>query len=179
MEDLNRVMKEKYGNLVRFPGMLGRRPVVLSFDPDSFEKVFRTEGQWPIRRGLETFDYYRKHVRPDIFRGTGGLISENGEKWFEARSKVNPVFLQPKTVKMYVEKVDEVTKDFIDQIREIRNPETLEVPDTFGQNLKSWALESIGVIALDERLGSLKGDTEDSRKVAQVSSFSRQKLFTQ
>jgi len=26
--------------------------------------------------GLETFVYYRKNVRPDIFKGMGGLLTE-------------------------------------------------------------------------------------------------------
>lgn len=39
-------------------------------------QVFRTEGQWPVRTGNETFQYYREKVRPDVFKETGGLVSE-------------------------------------------------------------------------------------------------------
>lgn len=168
LEEVNRIIRNKYGNLIRIPSIVGRRNLLLSFDPESFEKILRTEGQWPDRRILETFNYYRKKVRPDLFGETGGLLSENGEKWFDVRSKVNPVFLQPKTVRMYVEKIDQVAIDFTDQIREIRNAETLEVPDTFGKNLKCWALESISVIAMDERLGSFDKNSSEGRKLANV-----------
>lgn len=97
-------------------------------------------------------------MRPEVFGDTGGLLSEHGEKWLDVRSKVNPVMLQPKIVKMYIEKVDQVAQEFLAKAKSMRNKETLEMPETFGHELNRWALESIGVIALDERLGVLHDD---------------------
>lgn len=168
--EMHRALRSKYGDILVLPGMLGRDPMLLTFSPVIFEKVFRTEGQYPRRRGLETFIYYRKNVRPEVFGDTGGLLTEHGEKWFDVRSKVNPVMLQPKTVKMYVEKTDQVARDFIDHIRTIRSPQSLEVENSFGHELNRWALESISVIALDERLGSLSS-TEQKQKLINVSSM--------
>lgn len=165
---MHKALKDQYGDLVKLPGMLGRKEIVVAFDPVIFEKVFRTEGIWPGRRGLETFVHYRKNVRPDVFVKTGGLLTEDGEKWSDVRSQVNPVLLQPKTVRMYIEKTDQVVKEFVEQIRDIRDPKTLETPNTFGQNLKCWSLESIGLIALDERLGVLKSTAPESRKLVAV-----------
>lgn len=156
--DMHRAMRRDYGDIVRIPGLLGRADTLITFKPNIFEKVFRTESQHPRRRGLETFIYYRKKVRPEIFGDTGGLLSEHGEKWLDVRSKVNPVMLQPKVVKMYVDKVDQVVCEFLIKIKSMRNEKTQEMPDTFGHELNRWALESIGVIALDERLGVLHDD---------------------
>lgn len=153
---MHRAMRSDFGDIVRIPGMLGRADTILTFKPEIFEKVFRTEGQYPERRGLETFIYYRKKVRPEIFGDMGGLLSEHGEKWLDLRSKVSPVMLQPKVVKMYVEKVDQVVGEFLNKMRIIRNPDTLEMPNNFGHELHCWALETIGMIALDERLGALQ-----------------------
>lgn len=122
-----------YGDLVMIPAMFGREEMLLSYDPSTIEKVFRTEGEWPVRIKLEMFEYYRKQYRPEVFKNYGSLANDNGEEWFKFRSKANPVLLPPKTVKMYIGKIDDVAKDLIDQIREIRNPETLEAPDTFGR----------------------------------------------
>lgn len=155
---MHRAMRRDYGDIVRIPGLLGRADTLITFKPNIFEKVFRTESQHPRRRGLETFIYYRKKVRPEIFGDTGGLLSEHGEKWLDVRSKVNPVMLQPKVVKMYVDKVDQVVCEFLTKVKSMRNKETHEMPDTFGHELNRWALESIGVIALDERLGVLHDD---------------------
>lgn len=168
IQQMHQALRDKFGDVVKIPGMLGRKDMLLTFDPVIFEHVFRTEGSFPVRRGLETFIYYRKKVRPDVFRGTGGLLSESGQSWLDVRSKVNPVLLQPKAVKMYVEKTDQVAKELIDRIKMVRNPETLEMPNTFGNDLKCWSLESIGVIALDERLGTMKGETKESQKIIEV-----------
>lgn len=162
---MHRALRADYGEILKIPGLLGRGDTLITFNPKIFEKVFRTEGPYPNRRGLETFTYYRKKVRPEIFGETGGLISEQGEPWFQARSKINPVMLQPKTVKMYVEKVDSVALDFLRKVYTLRNPETLEMPSDFGNELNKWALESIGVIALDSRLGVLMDDSEDGQQI--------------
>lgn len=166
--DMHRALRSDYGQMVRIPGLLGRSDTVLTFDPRMFEKVFRTEGAHPKRRGIETFTYYRKKVRPEVFGETGGLISEHGAQWFAARSKINPVMLQPKTVKMYVDKVDGVAKDMRRKVRALRNADTLEMPSDFGNELNKWALESIGVIALDDRLGALMNDTAEGRQIIEL-----------
>lgn len=166
---MHRAMRKDYGDLVRIPGLFGRADTLIAYKPDIFEKVYRTEGQFPKRRGLETFIYYRKKVRPEIFGDTGGLLSEHGEKWLDLRSKVNPVMLQPKVVKQYVEKVDDVVNEFIDKMRKIRNKETMEMPNNFGHELNCWALETIGVVALDERLGVLhNAETAHARTIINV-----------
>lgn len=71
-----RFFRDSYGDLVRMPGLFGKRDMLLSFHPDDYETLFRNEGQWPLRRGLDTFGYYRMHVRPDVFKGKGGLVAE-------------------------------------------------------------------------------------------------------
>lgn len=165
---MHRGMRKKFGDVVKIPGMLGRKNMLLTFDPVIFETVFRTEGTYPVRRGLETFIYYRKKVRPDVFRGTGGLLSEHGQTWLDFRSIANPILLPPKAVRLYVDKVDQVTQEFMQLIRSIRNPTTFETEYKFGYNLKCWALESIGIIALDERLGTMEGETDESQKIIEV-----------
>lgn len=53
---MHRAMRKDYGDIVRIPG-LARSDTLITFKPSIFEKVFRTEGQHPRRRGLETFIY--------------------------------------------------------------------------------------------------------------------------
>lgn len=145
-------INEEFGPLAKLPGMFGNRDIIFTFDPKDFELVYRTEGVWPQRLGLETFTYYRKKVRPEIFHNMGGLLSEQGKEWADLRSKVNPVMLQPKTVKTYIPPTDEVAIDFLTHViakRDVNN----ELAADFGNDLNKWSLESIGLIALDQRLG--------------------------
>lgn len=139
--------------------MLGRPAMVVSFDPAHYQLVYRNEGSWPVRRGIETFDYYRKHVRPDIFKDLGGLVSDQGETWYKLRSKVNPVMMHPRAVKSYVEPVDVVSTDFVKKMGIMRDKND-EMPANFATELGAWALESIGVIALEQRLGAMAFDRE-------------------
>uniref|UniRef100_A0A8W7PEZ2 Cytochrome P450 n=1 Tax=Anopheles coluzzii TaxID=1518534 RepID=A0A8W7PEZ2_ANOCL len=163
--ELHSRMWEDYGDIVRFKGMFGRRDIIMTYSPSDIEKVFRNEGQWPIRRGFDSFTYYRTHVRPDIFSETGGLVTEHGEKWQKVRTIVNPVMMQPKTIKLYVDQVDEIAREFMTLVAGMRD-EKNELPKDFDQWLNRWALETMGVLALDTRFGVLKDEqTEEAKKI--------------
>lgn len=76
MLDLHKKMREEYGDVVLFPGSMGRPDLVMTYDPENFAKLYRNEGQWPHRRSFAVFEYFRKNERPDLFKGMAGLLSE-------------------------------------------------------------------------------------------------------
>jgi cytochrome P450 family 12 len=170
MLQVNGLMRKEYGDLVMVPGILGRRSMVMTFSADDVEKVFRTEGHWPTRRGADVFSFYRQNVNKEVFGNVGGLIGEQGEDWSKFRTTVNPIMLQPKNVRLYVEKVDAVARDFIKIVKKLRDTNN-ETPGNFSDYLNRWSLESIGVIALDTRLGVLdeKSANERARTIIKVS----------
>lgn len=102
------------GKIAKLPGIFGQKDVVFSFDENDVEKIFRNEGRLPVRRGLDSLEYYRKVHRPDLFK-TGGLVPEQGEKWYDFRTKVNQFMLQPRIAKMYVPALDEIAIEFVQQ----------------------------------------------------------------
>ncbi|XP_052870668.1 cytochrome P450 CYP12A2-like [Anopheles cruzii] len=155
--DINCRMRELYGPIMRFRGAFGREDIVMSFVPEDFEKVFRTEGPWPRRTGMDAFVYYRKQQRPEWFKGYGGLLAEQGESWHNMRTIVNPIMLQPKIIKLYIDKVDEVAREFIGIVNELRDQKN-ELPANFNEWINRWALETMGVLVLDARLGVLSRD---------------------
>lgn len=132
------------------------------YQPNDFEQIFRTEGVWPVRRGLNTFDYYRKQIRPDIFAETGGLINEQGQKWAEVRTIVNPIMMKPANVNAYVPSIDDIARDFIAHIDRMLDSNN-ETPATFGNDIRRWALESVCFVALDHRLNLANGENTDQR----------------
>ncbi|XP_052899594.1 probable cytochrome P450 12a5, mitochondrial [Anopheles moucheti] len=163
--ELHSRMWADFGDIVRFRGMFGRNDVIMTYSPADIEKVFRTEGQWPVRRGFDSFTYYRQKVRPDIFGETGGLVTEHGEKWQNVRTVVNPVMMQPKTIKLYIDQVDEIAREFMTLVAEMRDSKN-ELPKNFDQWLNRWALETMGVLALDTRLGVLESDqSQEAKKI--------------
>lgn len=166
--ELHTTLKKEYGPLLRFPGFFGRPDFVFTYDPKDFETIFRNEGIWPRRRSFFAFDYFRRNVRPDVYKNLGGLINDQGEAWGHMRSIVNPIMLQPKTVRAYIPAIDDVAKDFVAKMKMIGD-ENQEMPATFGYELNKWALESIAVIALEHRLGVITNDNDpETQKMIQV-----------
>lgn len=139
----------------------------MTYLPGDFEQMFRTEGHWPYRRGLATFDHYRKHIRPDLFKEAGSVLNEQGEKWAQIRSIVGPILMKPANVNAYVPSVDEIAIEFVDKIGRIRDAKH-EVPAGFDFEIRKWALESVCFIALDHRLNIVKDGGGADGKAADI-----------
>ncbi|KDR20887.1 putative cytochrome P450 301a1, mitochondrial, partial [Zootermopsis nevadensis] len=163
-------LHRKYGDIVKMAGLPGRSDMVMIYDPDEIEKVFRNEGPWPIRDTVPSVVYYRMITRKDVFQDVGGLVITQGQSWKNFRSKVNQTMMQPRSTKLYVGPIDSVANDFLKRIRMIRD-DKLEMPDDFGNELCKWGLESISYIALDTRLGCLNPElTADSEAQKMIDS---------
>lgn len=108
-------LQKDYGDILKLPALLKDYEMIMLFNANHVETIFRTEGIWPRRIELETLTRYRRVYRKDFYKDNAGLIIEAGEKWREFRSKVNPIMMMPKTVKRYIEPIDEVAIDFVKQ----------------------------------------------------------------
>lgn len=75
-DDLYRTIRSKFGDVFIFPGMFGKKDILMTFHPDDFATIFRTEGAWPVREGLETLTYHRKVRSAEFFGNIGGLVTE-------------------------------------------------------------------------------------------------------
>lgn len=85
--ELSNKMNAEYGEIAKFPGLFGQRDMIFTFDPNDVEKVFRHEGKFPIRRGLDTLDYFRGTYRKEWFEKGAGLVQTQGTDWYEFRTK--------------------------------------------------------------------------------------------
>ncbi|XP_030378208.1 cytochrome P450 12b1, mitochondrial [Scaptodrosophila lebanonensis] len=153
--ELNRRMREWYGDIYRMPGMMGKPDVVFTYNPNDFEVTYRNEGLWPIRIGLESFTFYRKVHRPDVFGGIGGLVSEQGKAWADIRNKVNPVLMKVSNVRQNLPQIDQIAQDFIEKLGTLLDSQTHTISGDFHEELKMWAFESISYVALNSRMGLL------------------------
>ncbi|XP_055691197.1 probable cytochrome P450 12b2, mitochondrial [Lutzomyia longipalpis] len=113
-------------------------------DPNDFEKVFRTEGKYPMRDVMESVDYYRKVYRPEKFKHGSGLITQSGPDWSFFRQKSNPLFLNTNIRNLYWPHVDEVAKDFMKLL---------------------WSMETVVYILVGLRMGYTEGKYEKLEKV--------------
>jgi len=162
LPDVYRYFYEKYGNIVRIPAHLRRPDTILLYHPDDFGTIFRTEGRCPTRFGMDSFEYYRTHIRPDVFE-TKGLVAEQGERWCKFRKIADPVVASPLTVNNYIPWIDEVTQEFI-EMTYLSLDQNQETVPNFGESIQRWALEAMGGIALDTKLGVL-GTTHGNKGI--------------
>ncbi|EDW18010.1 probable cytochrome P450 12d1 proximal, mitochondrial [Drosophila mojavensis] len=171
--EVTNVLRKRYGNIFIIPGTLGRVDWVATFNTKDIETVFRNEGIWPYRAGFESLVYFREHIRPDVFAERKGLISAQHEDWGKFRSAVNPVFMQPKGLRMYYQPLSNINNEFIERIKEIRDPQTLEVPANFEEEMSRLVFESIALIAFNRELGIIRKH-RDNKDILTLFKISRQ-----
>lgn len=116
------------------------------------------------RRDFDTFTYYCQYVRPDVFKGTSGLINEQDDAWRKLRTKLNPIMMRPTVIKSYIPALDAVATDFLELIQVTRD-ERNEMAANFDSYLNKWALESVGVVGLNRRLGLLTESNADAELI--------------
>uniref|UniRef100_W8BVC2 Putative cytochrome P450 12c1, mitochondrial n=1 Tax=Ceratitis capitata TaxID=7213 RepID=W8BVC2_CERCA len=164
MNDLLLKCRERFGDIYRMPGIFGQPPSIVLFNLTDFEKVYRTEGVWPVRPGGEIILHYRSSRKDGFFNETMGLTA-HGEDWGKFRHAVNPILMQPKNAKLYMEPMQKVNSEFIQRIRDIRDPVTLEVPDNFISDINRLSFESVAVVALDHEFGLIRKnpDSKEAR----------------
>uniref|UniRef100_A0A1W7RAQ8 Putative cytochrome P450 301a1, mitochondrial n=1 Tax=Hadrurus spadix TaxID=141984 RepID=A0A1W7RAQ8_9SCOR len=154
---------KKFGPISR-ENITGSYQAVLVYDPKDMEKVFRQEGKYPSRPGLEILAIYRS-MRPDWYK-SGGLAVLMGKEWHEFRTSVQQTMLRPKSVLNYIGPMDEVANDMICRIQKLKDVNE-EVPD-FLNELYKWALESLATMALNKRLGCLEDKLDPDSRAMQM-----------
>ncbi|XP_043268875.1 probable cytochrome P450 49a1 isoform X2 [Venturia canescens] len=148
--------------------------MVFVYDPNEIERIFRQEEKMPFRPSMPSLNYYKHVMRRNFFdsENNAGVIAVHGESWYNFRSKVQQVMLQPRTAGMYIGAIEEASSAFVRRIEKIKD-EHDEVPGHFLNEINKWSLESIARIALDTRLGCMDDDSnvETQRLIDAVHTF--------
>nr|UZE89823.1 cytochrome P450 CYP301A1 [Chrysoperla zastrowi sillemi] len=148
------ILHKEYGKICKLSGLVGRPDLLFVYDANEIEKVYRHEGPTPYRPSMPCLVYYKSVVRKDFFGDLPGVVGVHGEPWREFRTRVQKPVLQLHTVRKYIEPIEVVTNDFIQRMNEMKD-ENDEMPSDFDNEIHKWALECIGRVALDVRLGCL------------------------
>ncbi|KAF7378859.1 hypothetical protein HZH66_015093 [Vespula vulgaris] len=157
VDKVSKRLHERYGDIVKIENLLGRPDMVFVYDANEIERIFRQEDKMPHRPSMPSLNYYKHVLRKQFFEEDAGIIAVHGESWYNFRSKVQQVMLQPRTAKMYVGSIEEASRSFLLRIESIKNLND-EVPDDFLNEIHKWSLESIARVALDVRLGCLENN---------------------
>ncbi|XP_050442823.1 probable cytochrome P450 301a1, mitochondrial [Adelges cooleyi] len=157
LANVSYVLYKQYGKMAKLGNLVGRPDLLFVYDADEIEKVYRQEGDTPFRPSMPCLVKYKSQVRKQFFGRLPGVVGVHGEPWREFRTKVQKPVLQPQTVKKYIQPIEEVSDYFIQRMQEMKN-ENSEMPADFDNEIHKWALECIGRVALDARLGCLRPD---------------------
>lgn len=142
--------RRRYGDIYKIYQFSTGKFMVVTFNPNDFEKIFREEGVWPSRRMFPTVDYFRFNVAPD----TAGLLNYQGREWHDIRTILNSIMMQPKIVNLYIPKIDKLTREFVNIVKEIRNDKN-ETTAEFQKYINRWVVDSSGLMAFDMEIGAL------------------------
>ncbi|XP_053966323.1 probable cytochrome P450 49a1 [Anastrepha ludens] len=168
IQDLDKVMKElhiNYGKIVKVGGLIGHPDLLFIYDGDEIRNIFKKEEAMPHRPSMPSLKHYKGKLRHDFFGDIAGLIGVHGRNWALFRQEVQQILLQPQTAKQYVPSLNEIASEFMQRVHEMRN-ENDELPENFLHELHKWALESVGRVALDTRLGCLSPDgSKESQQI--------------
>uniref|UniRef100_A0A1I8Q7H4 Cytochrome P450 n=1 Tax=Stomoxys calcitrans TaxID=35570 RepID=A0A1I8Q7H4_STOCA len=155
---LLRLFRSRYGDIFLIPGMFGQNTHMVSFNLADHEKIFRTEGPYPMRPGNELALEYRLAREDDLYDEENLGVAGHGAQWGKFRHAVNPVLMQPRNIVLYINPTQTVNEEFIKRIRQIRDPNTLEVPGNFLTEIKRLSFDSVAYIALDKYFGLVRND---------------------
>ncbi|XP_042881564.1 probable cytochrome P450 301a1, mitochondrial isoform X2 [Penaeus japonicus] len=155
-------LHDDYGPIFRMivPGM---QPISVVSDPDDFETLLRSTMHNPLRMPLSCLKAVREES--SFYEEGMGIMIENGDEWWRVRSKVQTPMMKPKLVGTYLQQMDQVSIEFTDRIAQLQADHG-EMPDNFLFEMNKWALESVGLVALNRRLGCFRDDlAEDSESL--------------
>ncbi|CAG9562983.1 unnamed protein product [Danaus chrysippus] len=159
---------EKYGPIVRLEGHFGLPPTIFLFDAETAMHIFRNENILPLRPGFQSLEYFRKtyNKRSDAVESTG-LLTEQEEAWKKFRSAVNPIMLQPNTIKLYSGILAEVADDMISRMKGLRDTHNM-IKNELDMEMNLWSLESIGLVTLGRRLNCFDSNLPEDSPVKEL-----------
>ncbi|XP_063610463.1 probable cytochrome P450 49a1 [Penaeus indicus] len=146
-------MIDQYGPIVQIKMPNWSRGVLVT-RPEDKETVLRATKDNPLRNALPSLKKVRDEAMENFFDKNGGLLTEQGDKWWRVRRGVQTPMMRRKNVEAYLPEVDAITLQFIERMAFFQK-EFGEMPDNFLQEMYKWALESVSVVALSRRLGCL------------------------
>ncbi|XP_063624022.1 cytochrome P450 CYP12A2-like [Cydia splendana] len=165
--DLVKTLHKKYGTVVRLEGIAPRATLLVLFEPQHFEQVYKAEEYNPLRPGFETIEYYREVLRKERFGGYFGLMSAQGPQWRDFRTKVNPALLKPKLVKIYAPGLGEIAEEMVERLTRL-SKEGDYLQNNFDLEITKWSLESLALVSLGTRLGCLQDNLDEDHPARQL-----------
>ncbi|XP_063443764.1 probable cytochrome P450 12a5, mitochondrial [Mytilus trossulus] len=156
--DINIVLdnlKQKYGDIYKI--QFGPNKMVVLSHPDYAKAVLQAHYEQHEKIGFDISNIFHKRTKT-----TKGMVMLNGQEWAERRKPAQEKMLRPAVVASYVPLIESVTDDFIDVLQKKTKVDDLLL------ELLNYTTESVGMLALNKRLGCLDSEKDKSAVLASV-----------
>ncbi|KAK7478619.1 hypothetical protein BaRGS_00030151 [Batillaria attramentaria] len=144
-------MEELYGPIIN-EHVLFNFHIVHAFKPEDIEAVYRAQGTRPRRDAFRLLQKYNQLYN----KGVQGIITSQGDAWHRLRSKAQVKMMKPKSASAYLDLHCGVADDFVAAIGRQRDEQGV-VEDILPE-LYKFAMEGIGCVCFNRRLGALEAD---------------------
>lgn len=151
MFEMNRKRALQYGPIFQ-EKIVTERMVVIS-DPEEYRKVIHADGRTPTRCPLPPMVQHQKKNGHNI-----GIVNSQGKDWQKYRSVFNRKLLVPDEIHKYSRAMNTVATDFVHRLQQQYQLENGEMKE-LDKELFRWAMESIGTVLFEERIGCLRPET--------------------
>lgn len=161
-----RQMFDRHGDIWKL-AVPGRSFVFVKKSAD-IQTVLAADGRMPIQPIFDFFVQYRSGRR-DLFPETRGLLGSHGPEWASFRALVQQDMLRARAALHYIPHLSVISADLARLIEDSMDAQSTVADVT--SLLYRWALESIGAIFLEARLGCLQSRLEgESRAQGMINS---------
>ncbi|KAK2163913.1 hypothetical protein LSH36_72g04020 [Paralvinella palmiformis] len=123
-------------------------------DAKAVETLHRYDGKYPRRIIIQSWQDWR-----DESPYARGIFIEDGSAWKRMRVLLDKQILRPQIVSGFAEQFGQVTVDFIQRLRKLRD-ENKNTVNNLDLELFYWSLESIGTVLYETRFGGLSEDRD-------------------
>ncbi|XP_067647429.1 ecdysone 20-monooxygenase [Eurosta solidaginis] len=165
----------KYGQIA-LEVLTSGLPIVHLFDRHDLEKVLKYPSRYPFRPPTEIVVTYRLS-RPDRYSSLG-IVNEQGPTWQKLRSSLTSYITSPRILYNFLPALNVVCDDFIELLRQQRNPETLEV-NNFEDIANLMGLEAVCTLMLGRRMGFLDKSGQQPERIRQLAGAVKQLFISQ
>ena len=146
-------LRKKAGDVYRL-SIPGEPGFVAIFQPEHVKTLYSVDGRIPNLPGFDPFEYIRKNAMKDRYMITG--LINNSEDWYTVRHQVQQDMMRPKSALYYIDEMEDIANELTNKIADSKGKDGKGIRDIHPL-VQEYALEAVGCVFLNARLGALKG----------------------
>ena len=146
-------LRKETGNVFRL-SIPGEPGFVALFQPEDVKTLYSHDGRIPNLPGFDPFEHIRKNAMKDRYVITG--LINNSEDWYTVRHQVQQDMMRPKSALYYIEEMEDIAVELTNKIANLKGEDGEGIKDIH-PFIQEYALEAVGCVFLNARLGALKG----------------------